>query len=62
MDPYAIQDAGLTISLVDIGIGEQDTYQMHELIQYYSHNGMWAEYIIRLDPSSEVVAIFEIQC
>ncbi len=61
LDPYAIQEARLTIPLEDMGIGEQETYQLRELIQGYSHDVMGAEYIIRLDPSTEPAAIFEVR-
>ena len=61
MDPYTAQEARLTIPLKDMGLGEFDTYHMHELIQDYSHEVMGAEYIIRLDPATEPAAIFEIR-
>ena len=61
MDPYAVQEARLTIPLKDFGIGEQDTYFMHELIQDYRHEVIGDEYIVRLDPNTEPAAIFVVQ-
>jgi len=61
MDPYTVQEAKLTIPLKEMGIGETETYSMHELIQDYRHEVVGSEYIIRLDPNKEPVAIFAIQ-
>ncbi|MCA9471701.1 MAG: DUF3416 domain-containing protein [Nitrospirales bacterium] len=61
MDPYHAHEARLTIPLKDLGIGEQETYVMHELIQDYRHEVIGDEYIIRLDPNSEPAAVFVIR-
>ncbi|WP_447968495.1 alpha-1,4-glucan--maltose-1-phosphate maltosyltransferase [Nitrospira sp. M1] len=61
MDPHTTQEAKLTIPLEDLGIGERETYHMHELIQNYRHEVVGSEYIIRLDPNTEPAAIFVIQ-
>ena len=60
MDPYHEQEARLTIPLLDLGIGEHDTYHMHELIQSLHHDVVGREYIIRLDPNLEPAAIFKL--
>jgi starch synthase (maltosyl-transferring) len=60
MDPYHEQEARLTIPLLDLGIGEHDTYHMHELIQGLHHDVVGPEYIIRLDPNLEPAAIFKL--
>ncbi len=60
MDPYTVQEARLTIPIEDMGIGDHDSYQMHELIQDYRHKVEGSEYIIRLDPNVEPAAIFVI--
>jgi starch synthase (maltosyl-transferring) len=61
MDPYHEQEARLTIPLLDLGIGEHDTYHMHELIQGLHHDVVGPEYIIRLDPNLEPAAIFKLR-
>ena len=58
MDPYHEQEARLTIPLLDLGIGEHDTYHLHELILGLHHDVVGPEYIIRLDPNTEPAAIF----
>ena len=58
MDPYAMQEARLTIPLEVLGIQETAQYQLHELIQDYRHDMIGSEYIIRLDPNHEPAAIF----
>ena len=60
MDPYAVQEARLTIPLEEFGIHETATYHLHELIQDYRHDVVGPEYIIRLDPNQEPAAIFVI--
>jgi starch synthase (maltosyl-transferring) len=60
MDPYAVQEARLTIPLEEFGIHETGTYHLHELIQDYRHDVVGPEYIIRLDPTQEPAAIFVI--
>ena len=60
MDPYAVQEAHLTIPLEELGIAEKATYQLHELIQDYRHDVVGSEYIIRLDPNEEPAAIFRV--
>lgn len=61
MDPYTVHEAHLRIPIEDCGIGEQDTYQMHELIQDYHHQIVGQDYTIRLDPNQEPAAIFAIR-
>jgi len=58
MDPYAMQEARLTIPLKELGIQETAPYQLHELIQDYRHDMTGREYIIRLDPNHEPATIF----
>jgi starch synthase (maltosyl-transferring) len=60
MDPYAMQEARLTIPLEELGIQETTQYQLHELIQDYRHDVVGREYILRLDPNHEPAAIFVI--
>jgi len=58
MDPYAMQEARLSIPLKELGIQETAPYQLHELIQDYRHDMTGREYIIRLDPNHEPATIF----
>ena len=61
MDPYTIHEARLRIPIEACGIGEQDTYQLHELIQDYRHQVVGGDYTIRLDPNDEPAAIFALR-
>lgn len=61
MDPYTVHEARLQIPLEELGIGAQDTYQLHELIQDYHHQVVGPEYTLRLDPHDQPAAIFAIR-
>ena len=61
MDPYTTHEARLTIPIDEFGIGAQDTYQLHELLQDYRHQVVGGEYKIRLDPKQEPAAIFALR-
>lgn len=61
MDPYTTHEVRLTIPIEEFGIGEHDTYQLHELIQDYRHQVVGTEYWIRLDPQKEPAAIFALR-
>lgn len=61
MDPYTTHEARLTIPIEEFGIGEHDTYQVHELIQDYRHQVVGREYWIRLNPQEEPAAIFTLR-
>jgi len=61
MDPNQTQETRLHIPIEEFGVSEKTTYTMHELIQDYRHTVVGGEYIIRLDPHHEPVAIFVIQ-
>lgn len=61
MDPYTVHEARLRIPIEECGIGEQDTYQLHELIQDHRHQVVGRDYTIRLDPDQEPAAIFALR-
>ena len=61
MDPYTVHEARLRIPIEECGIGEHDTYQMHELIQDTRHQVVGRDYTIRLDPNHEPAAIFTLR-
>jgi starch synthase (maltosyl-transferring) len=61
MDPYTTHEARLKMPIEEFGIGEHETYQLHELLQDYRHQVVGSDYWIRLDPQQEPAAIFALR-
>jgi starch synthase (maltosyl-transferring) len=61
MDPYTTHEARLSMPIEEFGIGEHETYQLHELLQDYRHQVVGSDYWIRLDPQQAPAAIFALR-
>lgn len=58
MNPYETQEALLHIPIGELGIKDDETYQLHELLTETRHLVTGPTYTIRLDPQEEPAAIF----
>ena len=61
MDPFQTQEAVLHIPIDEIGLPEDETYQLHELLTDTRHLVKGRTYTIRLDPQTEPAAIFAVR-
>jgi starch synthase (maltosyl-transferring) len=61
MNPYQTQEAVLHIPIGELGVGEEDTYQLHELLTETYHLVKGSSYTIRLDPQDAPAAIFAVR-
>jgi starch synthase (maltosyl-transferring) len=61
LNPFQAQTARLHIPLADLGIGPEDTYQLHDLITDRRDLVRGQEYPLRLDPQEEPAAIFAVR-
>jgi starch synthase (maltosyl-transferring) len=61
LNPFQTQIANLRIPLGDLGIGSDDTYQLHELITDHRDLVKGDHYLIRLNPQQEPAAIFAVR-
>jgi starch synthase (maltosyl-transferring) len=61
MDPFQTQEAVLHIPIDEIGLKEDETYQLHELLTDTRHLVKGQTYTIRLDPQTEPAAIFAVR-
>ncbi len=61
MDPFQAQEAVLHIPIDEIGLKDDETYQLHELLTDTRHLVKGRTYSLRLDPQTEPAAIFAIR-
>ena len=61
LNPFQAQTASLEIPLAALGLGAEDTYQLHELITDQRDLVKGAAYSLRLDPQKEPAAIFAVR-
>jgi len=61
LNPYQTQEAVLHIPIGELGIKEDETYQLHELMTDTYNLVKGSSYSIRLDPHEEPAAIFAIR-
>jgi len=61
MNPFEVQEGTLHIPIVELGIPDHETYQLHDLLTdtYYLVKG--EAYHLRLDPHAEPAAIFAVR-
>jgi len=61
LDPFAPHTSVLHVPLAEIGLGSEETYQMHELITDTRHLWKGSANRITLDPAVEPAAIFAVR-
>jgi starch synthase (maltosyl-transferring) len=61
LNPFQAQTARLQIPLQQLGIGPEDTYQLHDLLTDHRDLVKGETYSIRLDPQQEPAAIFAVR-
>lgn len=61
LNPFQAQSARLRIPLEDLGLGSDETYQLHDLITDRRDLVTGPVYTIRLDPQEEPAAIFAVR-
>jgi starch synthase (maltosyl-transferring) len=61
LNPFQAQTARLTIPLADLGINQDETYQVHDLLTDHRDLVIGDTYSLRLDPYVEPAAIFAIR-
>jgi len=61
LDPFAPHTSVLHVPLAEIGLGSEETYQMHELITDTRHLWNGSANRITLDPAVEPAAIFAVR-
>jgi starch synthase (maltosyl-transferring) len=61
LDPFARHESVLHVPLADLGLGPDETYEMHELITDTRRLWKGSANVIRLDPEVEPAAIFAVR-
>ncbi|HJU04673.1 MAG TPA: alpha-1,4-glucan--maltose-1-phosphate maltosyltransferase [Nitrospiraceae bacterium] len=61
LNPFQAQTATLRVPIYELGIGPDDTYQLHELLTDRRDLTKGSTYSIRLDPQGEPAAIFAVR-
>jgi starch synthase (maltosyl-transferring) len=62
LDPHQVQETMVHVPLVDLGITEQDTYVVHDLLTNVRYTWKGARNYVRLDPSSgQVGHVFRVE-
>ncbi len=61
VDPHHVQEGTTTLDLKELGIAEQDTFQVHDLLSGARYLWRGAENFVRLDPGQVPAAIFRLR-